>query len=245
MHYASYKPDRYVPDLATASRQGATDLAASAGMSGANTEQRILDVGCGCGCLLAALRSRGYAQSVGVDLDPTLVQHGRAVLGVDISQGGWRTYLEGAGGSFDTIIAIDVLEHLSRDEVLPTLKITRERLASGGRLILRTPNALCPFVLPLLYGDLSHEFLITPRLMVHLLRLAGFRGEIAVHETHPAGGAKRVMHKLVHCLLVRPLVSLAYYHFAGEFPRVITQNMIVCARATAGSRANKHAQAML
>ena len=245
MHYASYEPDRYVPDFATASRQGAKDLAAIARMIGPNTDQRILEVGCGCGCLLAALRNRGYAQSLGVDLDPALVQHGRAVLGVDIAQGGWRTYLEGAEGSFDTIIAIDVLEHLSRDEVLPTLKITRKRLASGGRLILRTPNALCPFVLPFLYGDLSHEFLITPGLMVHLLRLAGFCGEIGIHETHPAGRVKRVTHKLVHRLLVKPLVSLAYYHFTGEFPRVITQNMIVCARATAGSRVNKRAQAML
>jgi 2-polyprenyl-3-methyl-5-hydroxy-6-metoxy-1,4-benzoquinol methylase len=241
MDYASYEPDRYAPDLATAGRQGAKDLAGIAGMIGASTDQRILEVGCGCGCLLVALRHRGYTRSLGVDQDPALVQHGRAVLGVDIVQGGWRTYLEGAKASFDAIIALDVLEHLSRDELLPTLKITRERLTSGGRLILRTPNALCPLVLPLLYGDLSHQSLVTPRLMVHLLRRAGFDGAIGIYETRPAGRAKRLVHALVHGLLVKPLVQLAYYHFAGEFPRVITQNMIVCTRVAGetGTRMNK------
>jgi 2-polyprenyl-3-methyl-5-hydroxy-6-metoxy-1,4-benzoquinol methylase len=48
-------------------------------------------------------------------------------------------------GIFDVIIAIDVLEHLPREELLNTLVITYKFLAPGGRFILSRPNALSPF----------------------------------------------------------------------------------------------------
>jgi SAM-dependent methyltransferase len=229
MEYPSFDPNRYAPDLPTARRRGEAALLSINQWLGGRKDQAILEVGCGCGCLMLALREQGYTNCQGIDGDEALVRHGREVLGTDLAMGHWRSFLEESEATYDVIIALDVLEHLPREELLPTLKISGKRLAPGGRLILQTPNALCPFALPTLYGDLTHQFLMAPRTLEYLLRLAGFAGPITIHETRPAGALKRGLFRLVHRLLVKPVVGLAYYHFHGEFPSHLTPNIICCA----------------
>ena len=233
MQYTRYDPGRYLADASTAARRGEKEYAGLARLLGPNRRQRILEVGCGSGSLLVALRGRGYQNCRGIELDAETVQRVRDVQGVDVAQGDWRRYLEGCDELFDAIIALDVFEHLSSEELLPTLAATRRRLAPGGRLIFRTCNPLCPFVLPTFCGDASHRFLGTPRLIEHLLREADFTGPIRVEETRPSGRLKGVLFALLHRLLVKPAFGLLYYHFHGEFPAVLTPNMIVCAEATA------------
>lgn len=229
MDYLSYEPARYAPDLLTARQRGKEDWCRIADWLGGNKDQRILEVGCACGCLLLALKEQGFGKCWGIDQDETLVRHGKEVLGAELEQGSWRSYLEDCRETYDVIIALDVLEHLPREELLSTLKVTHKRLAPGGRLILRVPNALCPFALPILYGDLTHQFIVTPSALTHILRSAGFTGPIIVRETRPAGSLKRLLFTLIHQALIKPLFSLAYYHFHGEFPSHLTPNITCCA----------------
>ena len=233
MDYTRYDPARYLPDANTAAWQGEKALAGLTRTLGPDRGQRILEVGCGSGALLVALRRHGYRNCRGVDLDAEIVEHGRTVLGVDVVAGTWRHDLEEHDEVYDAIIALDVFEHLSREELGPTLAITRRRLAPGGRLIFRTCNPLCPFVLPTFCGDSTHRFLGTPRLIAHLLREASFTGPIRVEETRPSGRLKGILFTLLHRLAVKPILGLMYYHFHGEFPAVLTPNIIVCAAATA------------
>ena len=146
----------------------------------------------------------------------------------DVAVGSWRLHLEDSDTLYDTIIALDVLEHLSKEELLPTLKVSRARLAPGGRLIIRAPNALCPWALPILYDDLTHQFLFTPHTLRFLLRSAGFAGQIVIKETRPAGAFKRIIFGLIHNFIVKPMYMLSYYHFHGEFPSHLTPNINVC-----------------
>ena len=229
MDYARYEPGRYAPDRDQAARQGQAALKALRGLLPGNKKQRILEVGCGGGGLLFALRHHGYEWCSGVDSDPRLVEHARRVLGLDIRCSTWREHLETTQDEYDAVIALDVMEHLERQDVVPTLQATRARLAPGGRLIVRTPNALCPLVLATFCGDLTHRFLPTPKLVTHLVRQAGFDGAIRVCEAWPTGFLARTVFAVLHSILVKPVVSLVYYHFHGEFPRIITANMIVCA----------------
>ncbi len=231
MDYFKYDPDRYAPDLKVARQRGAADWRSIADWLGGNRKQRLLEIGCSSGSLLVALREQGFSNCQGVDLDEALVRHGREALKVAIEQSTWYSYLENSQEIYDTIIALDVLEHLPREELLPTLKITRERLAPGGRLILRAPNALCPLALPTLYGDLTHQFLVTPRALTHVLRSVGFAGRIIVKETRPDGALKRLLYTLVHRALIKPFFGLTFYHFHGEFPSHLTPNINVCAYA--------------
>ncbi len=178
--------------------------------------------------MIVALQEHDYSHSQGIDADEALVRHGREILGINLALGSWRPYLEKSQEIYDVIIALDVFEHLAREEIMPTLQATRARLAAGGRFILRTPNALCPFALPILYGDLTHQFLIIPRTLEHLLRSAGFGGRILIRETQPSGKLKSKIFAAVHHLIVKPFFGLAFYHFHGEFPSHLTPNIICC-----------------
>jgi hypothetical protein len=156
------------------------------------------------------------------------VNHATSVIRADVTQGSWKKYLNESDDRYDVIIALDVFEHLPTHEIASTLEITCKRLSPAGRLILRAPNALCPFVLPTFYGDLTHQFLSTPRMIDHLARLAGFRGPIRFAETRPSGRIQCALYRVLHYLLFKPLIGLAYFHFHGEFPSAITVNLIAC-----------------
>ena len=231
MDYISFDPQRYAPSPSIARKHGDKDLWSIAPWVGKQKDQRILEVGCGCGCLLLALTERGYGNCQGVDLNESLIKHGRNVLGVNIVLGNWIECLEKKknGAKFDVIIALDVLEHLPLGEIDSALKMTHSWLAPGGRFIFRVPNALCPFSTALLFGDLTHQFLTTPHSLTHLLKQSGFTAQIAVNECRPAHPVKRFFFKAVHSLIVKPLFGLAYYHFHGVFPSHLTPNIIGCA----------------
>lgn len=229
INYDTFAPARYCADLGTALLKGKSDLDSIVKWLGGNKDQLILEVGSGGGNLLLALREQGYFRCHGIDIDEKLVRHGREILGVNLSLGSWRPYLENSQETYDVIIALDVFEHLTREEIMATLQVTRARLAPGGRFIMRTPNALCPLALPILYGDLTHQFLITPRTLKHMLRSAGFQGIILILETRPMSKLKRTLFAILHYLIVKPFWGLLYYHFHGEFPSHITPNIICCA----------------
>ena len=237
MDYFNNKPSRYSPDLLAAEERGSKDLRSVFQWLGRNRDLRILEVGCGAGSLQLALRERGYTRCHGIDLNSEFVRHGLKVLGVNIETATWRQYLESSDYLYDVIIALDVLEHLPKEELVATLRASRAHLSSTGLLIIRTPNALCPFVLPTLYGDLTHQFVITPLACKGLLRTAGFEGEITTKETRPTGVLANILFVAVHWCLVKPLLGLTHYHFHGEFPSHITPNIIVCAKASAQERA--------
>lgn len=97
---------------------------------------RILDVGCGSGVFLAALRERGW-DVAGVEPHLTAARQLRAHHGIEVHVG----TLEEAStdwGSFDAASLLDVLEHLP-DPVLALQKVW-SLLRPGGVLIVTTPN---------------------------------------------------------------------------------------------------------
>jgi SAM-dependent methyltransferase len=94
---------------------------------------RILDVGCGAGSLLVALRNVGFTNLTGVDrFIEDDVQYGE---GVKVMKGG----LEDISGQFDLIMFHHSLEHLP--DPLGALTDARERLSSAGRVLVRIPVA--------------------------------------------------------------------------------------------------------
>ncbi|MDR3373959.1 MAG: class I SAM-dependent methyltransferase [Ancalomicrobiaceae bacterium] len=100
---------------------------------------RYLEIGCGFGFGLDfASRSMGW-EVRGVD-PGRLAKAGRQLLGLDIE----HRYLSAEddfGGGFDTIAAIEVIEHFVDPADL--LAIVRKALAKGGLAYLTTPNAGC------------------------------------------------------------------------------------------------------
>ena len=97
---------------------------------------RLLDVGCGEGRSLGALRELGWTVE-GVDFDPAAVEVARA-RGLNVRVGGLadQAYRE---RSFDAITMSHLIEHVPDPVAL--LREARRILSPGGRLVVLTPNA--------------------------------------------------------------------------------------------------------
>jgi SAM-dependent methyltransferase len=95
---------------------------------------RILDAGCGTGQMLKCLESHGEA--VGIDSSPQAVGYARD-RGVSRLVRGSITDPPFRDGSFDCVVALDVIEHV--DDDIGILTKLHEVVKPGGHLIVTVP----------------------------------------------------------------------------------------------------------
>ncbi len=100
-------------------------------------DTRILDIGCGGGGLLSYLQQRGFSKLSGIDLSPEAIAFckSRNLSSVTLDDAQYAQTL--AEGSFDVIIASDVLEHLQHAS--EAMQRWKDLLAPGGVIILFVP----------------------------------------------------------------------------------------------------------
>jgi 2-polyprenyl-3-methyl-5-hydroxy-6-metoxy-1,4-benzoquinol methylase len=99
---------------------------------------RVLDVGCGAGAVGPGLRRAGAEHLTGVELVSEAAALARAHYDV-VLEGRIEDALDQLTGPFDTILALDVLEHLVDPGAL--LAALAKVAAPGGRLQISVPNA--------------------------------------------------------------------------------------------------------
>ena len=97
---------------------------------------RILDAGCGSGRNMVDLARRGTV--AGVELASSSLDAARARDVGEVRAGSLEEPLPFADGAFDLAVALDVLEHLSDDE-LAWAELARV-VAPGGRLVVTVPQ---------------------------------------------------------------------------------------------------------
>ncbi len=136
-------------------------------------ESPILEVACGSGYFLNVLKEKGYTQIYGVDSSPQQIALSQQ-QGFKATHSDALEYLKNEHLNFQTIVGLDFIEHLYKDEALNFLELAYSRLEPGGRLILQTPNGESPWVGSVFHGDLTHEVCYTPHLLEKLLNRSGF-----------------------------------------------------------------------
>ena len=136
---------------------------------------RLLDIGCGAGNLLAAARKSGW-DGQGLDVSPSAVKHVRG-LGFEVYEGELQ---DAAFPSqhFDVVTAAELLEHLI--DPRPLLQEVARILRPGGLFWTTTPHArgLSGRMLGLKWRCIwppEHLQLFSIRGLTKLLRDAGFR----------------------------------------------------------------------
>jgi SAM-dependent methyltransferase len=98
---------------------------------------RLLEVGCGDGYLLAAAERRGY-EVTGVEYSDHAAQRARAGLARGQVLVGELAQVDLPPEAFDACILADVVEHVRDPRSF--LTTVRERLKSGGGLLIATPT---------------------------------------------------------------------------------------------------------
>ena len=94
-----------------------------------------LEVGCGDGMMLDALRKKGWSVA-GTERTEAMAEFARKNLGLEVYTGGMDAIP--AGKKFDLIIMFQVLEHIG--EPMTMLNQCRDRLTENGELIIAIPN---------------------------------------------------------------------------------------------------------
>jgi len=115
---------------------------------------KVLEIGYGNGALLGYLRARGHAV-VGVEINEPLVTRANE-CGYTAYQGAAWAIAELQPQHFDLIVAFDVAEHMSYEELRIFFAWVRDHLNEGGKLYLRFPEGASPFGLANQNGDFTH-----------------------------------------------------------------------------------------
>ncbi|MBI5622195.1 MAG: class I SAM-dependent methyltransferase [Elusimicrobia bacterium] len=189
----------------------------------------ICELGCGSGAFLWFLRSLGYKNVMGVDLD---AEHAAAAreLGLEgISHGDALEFLRVHARKFDCVIALDFLEHFRKDELFPLLDLIAGALKGmpgEAAVIGRVPNADGIAWGRIRCGDLTHELAFTAGSLHQLFLTAGF-SKVEVYPEEPVvTGCKSAL----RWLLWQPIkLGLKLYLFAESYSHAdarLTANVI-------------------
>jgi SAM-dependent methyltransferase len=134
----------------------------------------VLDIGAGRGEFLELLRER-EVPALGVELDDELVADASS-RGLDIRlQDGLESLRVAGPGSLGAVTLIHVIEHLPPNELVEVVIEAHEKLATGGKLVLETPNPQSLYIYARAFWlDPTHTRPIHPIYLEFVLRNAGF-----------------------------------------------------------------------
>jgi 2-polyprenyl-3-methyl-5-hydroxy-6-metoxy-1,4-benzoquinol methylase len=103
----------------------------------------LLDIGCFCGTFLGIVGERRFSRQLGVDILPEQVAYAERKYGRP-----FRRFmhvkapsdLRHLGEKFDCVTLIEVIEHLTEDQIRGVFETAADLLEPGGKLIFSTPN---------------------------------------------------------------------------------------------------------
>ena len=181
-----------------------------------SSRAKILEIGFGNGEFLQWAKVNGYRVS-GVETHEKLY-HLAKERNLCVFFGEITDKINGLGREFDALVSFDVFEHLSKDIILEYFRSMNHLLKVGGIVILRFPNGQSPFGRYYQYSDLTHQNVLTGRLIEQIALMTGFSlkgcyNAIRIH------GKKRRFSKVFKYFL-RDLLELAlgYLHFGERIP---------------------------
>lgn len=127
--------------------------------------KKILEIGFGNGNFISYALSRGCSSIEGVEIQETLLSR---ALAMDLKVYSDLSQVE-CGSKFDIIVAFNVLEHLSSDELVALFTSLDNLLPCGGICIFEFPNGESFFSLGMQNGDITHVSSITRQKLYQLM----------------------------------------------------------------------------
>jgi SAM-dependent methyltransferase len=133
----------------------------------------VLDVGCGMGFAILALKQLGFHDACGIDSDPGQVASCQS-KGLAVTQCPDSVeFLLGNPNRYGLILALDLLEHIPPGEHLRFTSAITTALKPCGFLVATTPNANSTFASRCRYLDWTHQTQFSEQSLDFLLHNAG------------------------------------------------------------------------
>lgn len=195
----------------------------------AHRSEPLLEIGAGTGGTLRALQRAGFGQASGVDSSISQVERARQ-LGAVVELGdGLAVLAARTAGSLGAILLLDVLEHLTVEQLLELLALSRDRLRPGGLLVARVPNGEGLFGGIIRYGDLTHLRAFTQRSLRQAFGLRGLE-TVAVAPVRPLVHGPASAARAALWAMVELALKLACAAESGRFDVVLTRNILAIGR---------------
>ncbi len=189
----------------------------------------VFELGCGDGRLLRTLAAHGYRDACGVDLSHDQVARAHAARTARVEQCDvFDALLRVPAGNVDVVIAIDLLEHLSKAEVIAVLDEVYRVLRVGGRLVVHTVNAESPFFGAVRYGDFTHCNAFTKLSVEQVCRAAGFT-RTECYEDSPAVHGLKSGARWVLWQATRTVMRAALAAETGTLNSILSRNLFAIA----------------
>jgi 2-polyprenyl-3-methyl-5-hydroxy-6-metoxy-1,4-benzoquinol methylase len=189
-------------------------------------DAQILELGCGHGALIYHATKMGYTNIKGVDVSVQQVEAAQ-LLGISgVEQGDlFATIKSVADNSLDAVVTIDVIEHLTKNELIDFSEEVYRVLGNNGRWITHQPNAASPFFGRIRYGDLTHENALTSKSIHQLMSYSGF-STINSYEDVPISHGLKSKIRLILWLVLRKLLGFYLVVETGSSSEIFSQNFL-------------------
>lgn len=190
---------------------------------------RCLDLATGCGEMIYMLEREGFRNTSGVDLCVEELDKARQYVKGHLVHADIINYLrETESRSLDFISALNILEHLNKDDLLSVLSEARRVLKPEGTLVALVPNAMSPFGSATRYWDMTHQWAFTPGNFRQLARLAGFEERIDFRECGPVPhGLLSALRWILWQMLRGLMAAWLLVEVGTSRERIFTMNMLV------------------
>lgn len=194
----------------------------------------VVDLGCGRGELVRLLQADRF-DAEGIDISPEQAACARATGVARVHQGDFRAILAAHPAHYAAITATDLLEHLTKPEVLQTFDDAAAALAPGGVFVGRVPNAVSPLGGHIRNGDFTHQTSFTARSIRQLAAAAGFDSVLA-RSSPPVGHGLASAARVTVWHVISACYRIALAAETGTLRgHIVTQNLTFAARKGAGS----------
>ena len=197
----------------------------------------VLEIGFGNGSFLAYAKSKGWS-AVGTEMNAVLVEMAtRSGLNA-IHANDLETLKD---GTFELVVAFDVLEHIPPDHLLAFVQSLTRLLKPGGLFLARFPNADSPFGLLNQNGDVTHRNAIGQGKVRQLnrelnLKLIFFGGQAVPLNCGDVSRSLRRVLGLALFKLVDSVVNRIF--FPNDHISFCSSNVVMVLQAAEPARAN-------
>jgi 2-polyprenyl-3-methyl-5-hydroxy-6-metoxy-1,4-benzoquinol methylase len=173
-----------------------------------NKDSKILEIACGWGKYIYSLNKLEYRNVQGFDISKEQISFAKEKLKLDsVFIADAMDFIEKSEEKFDTILLIDILEHLEVDYCVALLKKIHEKLNTDGKILIQVPNGLS-ILNPIRYGDLTHLRSFTVKSLEQLSLLSGYKKiQFSALGAYPHG-LKSTVRTLIWKFIFSPIIKI-------------------------------------